>query len=53
MPVYKKSVLGLSFFYFSTDYTENNLRYLIQILHIHVTGHRQVPCNKVILNSKE
>ena len=33
-------VLSLSFFYFLIEYTENNLRNFIYILHVYVTGHR-------------
>ena len=38
--VLKSYLLSLHFFYFSIEYTGNNLRYFIQILHVYVTGHR-------------
>ena len=37
--VLKSYLLSLHFL-FSTEYTENNLRNFIQILHVYVTGHR-------------
>ena len=35
-----KSYLLSLHFVFSIEYTKNNLRNFIQILHVHVTGHR-------------
>ena len=36
----KSYLLSLHFFYCSIEYTENNLRNFIQILHVYVTGHK-------------
>ena len=46
----QKNYVEFKFFYFSIEYTEDNLRNFIQILHVYVTGHGSVSYIKVTLN---
>ena len=36
----QKNYVEFKFFYFSIEYTEDNLRNFIQVLHVYVTDHR-------------
>ena len=38
----QKNYVEFKFFYFSIEYTEDNLRNFIEVLHVYVTGHREV-----------